>query len=141
MLVFAAITTFQHYCISASIYIDGIWKGQALQFSNEIRFDVYLTIDSKNFIWRIDYGQNGNPTYCGGYWAQTGMHTFRETITYGSCIHGFSSLTPIGDGTNAHFHWWQTGPIQTNGTLTRLHTFCQSIADMPDGHTLDSLSY
>ncbi|UJR12167.1 hypothetical protein I4U23_016344 [Adineta vaga] len=60
------------------------------------------SVDSKNFIWRISYGINGNPTYCGGYWLQTGMHTFRETITYGSCVNGFSSLTSIENGLNAY---------------------------------------
>jgi hypothetical protein len=101
-----------------------MWQGQGVNNKTGARFDLLLTADPTNFIWRIDYGQNGNPYYCGGYWTQTGDNTFRQTMIYGACVKsGFVSFSSSGSGI-ASLAWnVQTGQAFT-ATLNRLHNLC-----------------
>lgn len=108
---------------SESISIDGIWTGEVFQTDTHSVFDTTVIIYSRISLYRIDYGKNGNPNYCGGSWRQINETTFQETITYGPCVSGFTDFIPQTNGT-AFYRWRQNQSILASGWFSHRANLC-----------------
>lgn len=122
MFVFSLISISQNCCNSTSI--DGIWFGVITQTSPGEVYHATLIIDSRNFIYEINYNINGNPHHCGGYWIGTSGTVFQERITYGStCINGLVNFTPYSNGT-AFYQWSGNTVMTASGWFSRKTSLC-----------------
>lgn len=119
ILIFMLIS--QHCCDSATI--DGIWASGPLNCSSGLPLYITVTVDSKDLIYKFDYGENQNPYYCGGYWVPYSETVFKEVFNYGDCVGDSAVLTPQTDSTIL-FSDWNVDALCCSGLLTRRANLC-----------------
>lgn len=103
--------------------VDGIWAGQVYSFRAGMLLDAIIIVDSKNFLYKIDYSVKGDPHLCGGYWSQTGPTKYQEYLLYGNCAIGDVFFTIQTNGT-AVYQMWIDQALARNGSFTHRASLC-----------------